>query len=98
MRERRSKRIKGYDYSHPGAYFVTVCAHNRDLLFGEIKDGMTILNEYGEIVKKEWTRTPRIRVNIDIDIFAVMPNHLHRIKWFKPKNSAIPQKIPFPPS
>ncbi len=78
-RHRRSTRLKSYDYSQPGAYFVTICAHNRDLLFGGIKDGMVVLNKYGEIVKKEWTRTAQIRVNIDIDIFVIMPNHLHGI-------------------
>ena len=76
---RRSVRLKTYDYSQPGAYFVTICAYNRECLFSEIKDGILILNKYGEIAKDEWERTGRIRPNIVIDHFVIMPNHLHGI-------------------
>jgi len=79
MRNRRTMRLAGYDYSQAGAYFVTICAYNRECLFGEIKDGILILNKYGEIVKDEWERTGRIRPNIIIDDFVIMPNHLHGI-------------------
>ena len=51
---RRSIRLRGYDYSQAGAYFVTNCTHDRECLFGEIMDGKMVLNQYGEIVIDEW--------------------------------------------
>ena len=68
---RRSIRLKGYDYSQSGAYFVTICTHNRGLLFEE--------EEVRKILDKEWLNTGRIRQNVILDEFVVMPNHLHGI-------------------
>ena len=51
---RRSIRLKGYDYRQPGAYFVTICAFQRQCLFGEIVNGQMRLNQYGEIVAEQW--------------------------------------------
>ena len=76
---RRSIRLKNYDYSQPGGYFITIVTHNRQCLFGNIVDGEMRLNEYGELVKTEWQKTGIIRPNIVIDAFVVMPNHLHGI-------------------
>ena len=74
-----SIRLPGYDYSQPGAYFITIVTHNRQCLFGEIVDGEMMRNEFGEIVKTEWQKTGALRPNIDVDAFIVMPNHLHGI-------------------
>ncbi len=74
-----SIRLPGYDYSRPGAYFITIVTHNRQCLFGNIVDGKMILNEYGELAQNEWLKTGVIRPNIVIDAFVVMPNHLHGI-------------------
>ncbi|HQH19827.1 MAG TPA: transposase [Bacteroidales bacterium] len=74
-----SIRLPGYDYSRPGAYFITIVTHNRQCLFGEIVDGEMTLNEFGEIVKTEWQKTGILRPNIDVNTFIVMPNHLHGI-------------------
>jgi len=76
---RRSIRLQGYDYSRSGAYFVTVCAYNKECLFGEIVDGKMVLNEYGNIILREWMRTPVIRMEMSIDEFVIMPNHIHGI-------------------
>ncbi len=76
---RHSIRLPGYDYSQPGAYFITICTHNRQCLFGEIVDGEIMMNEFGELVKTEWQKTGIIRPNIVIDAFVIMPNHLHGI-------------------
>lgn len=76
---RRSIRLKNYDYSQPGSYFITICTQDRDCLFGEIKNGMMYLNEYGELVKYEWLRTSEIRPNIIVDEFIILSNHLHSI-------------------
>ncbi len=76
---RRSIRLKGYDYSQPGAYFVTMVTHGRMHLFGEIVDGVMRLNDFGEIAQAEWLKTPSIRPEIALDEFQIMPNHFHAI-------------------
>ena len=78
---RRSIRLPMYDYSDHGAYFVTICAHRRECIFGEVEDGAMRLNEVGRIVKEEWEKSIEIRNEIELDEFVVMPNHLHGIVW-----------------
>lgn len=75
--DRRSLRWRDHDYAGTGTYFVTICTQGRDLLFGEVLNGEMRLNACGEIVEEEWMRTGVIRPEVEIDIFAVMPNHLH---------------------
>lgn len=79
--KRHSIRLKGYDYSEEGAYFVTIVTDHREILFGKVVDGQMVLNELGEIVKKEWLKTGELRQNIEIidDEFCIMPNHFHGI-------------------
>ncbi len=79
MHERRSIRLQGYNYTQPGYYFVTICAHDRECIFGKIVDGQMILNEYGKIVETEWMRTAQMRANVNLDEHVIMPNHLHGI-------------------
>ena len=76
---RRSIRLRGYDYSQPGVYFVTLCTHNQEHLFGEVVDGEMRLNELGQVVREEWLRSAEIRREIILDAFVIMPNHLHGI-------------------
>jgi len=76
---RRSIRLRGYDYSRPGAYFVTLCTQNRECLFGNVTGGVMHLNELGKIIQSEWFRTKEIRNEIKLDAFVVMPNHLHGV-------------------
>jgi REP element-mobilizing transposase RayT len=76
---RRSIRLKDYDYSQAGAYFVTICVHYKRNFFGEIIDGCMQLTHTGEIVQSEWLRTEVVRPNVAVDEFIVMPNHLHGI-------------------
>lgn len=80
---RRSIRLQGYDYSQPGAYFITLVAHRRECLFGEIVGGDMQLSPLGRIVYDEWIRSIGIRKEIHLyeDEFIVMPNHLHAIVW-----------------
>ena len=80
---RRSIRLKGYDYTQPGAYFITVVTHDRECLFGEIVDGEMRLNEFGEIVRAEWFKTAVVRPYVMLypDEFVMMPNHTHGIIW-----------------
>ncbi len=79
VHHRRSIRLKGYDYAHPGAYFITICTHDRACLFGEIADGEMILNEAGRIVEKCWREIPMHFPHVALDEFVVMPNHVHGI-------------------
>ena len=80
---RRSIRLKGYDYSQAGAYFVTICTKDRACLLGAVVDGDMRLNEFGEIVRDEWLRSTDIRreMKLNPDEFVVMPNHIHGIIW-----------------
>jgi putative transposase len=79
LRGRRSIRLKGYDYSQDGGYFVTVCAYGRECLFGQIENGQMQLNEYGEIVTDIWRNIPEHYQFVQLDEFVVMPNHIHGI-------------------
>ena len=78
-RERKSTRLKTYDYTQTGAYFVTICTHNREHLFGEIVLDQMQLNHYGRIVHTQWQGLPSHYPHISIDTFIVMPNHTHAI-------------------
>lgn len=79
IHHRRSVRLKDYDYSRVGAYFVTVCAWQRECLFGEVVDGAMRLNEYGRVVQACWDDLPDHYPHIELDTFAIMPNHIHGI-------------------
>lgn len=76
---RRSIRLKGYDYSLPGAYFVTCCTHDREALFGEVIDEEMVVNDLGEIVQQAWDDLTTHYRHVGLDAFVVMPNHVHGI-------------------
>ncbi len=77
--QRRSIRLKGYDYTQRGAYFITICTKEHKCYFGEIVDGEMVLNNVGIIVRNKWIQTESIRQNIMLDEFVIMPNHIHGI-------------------
>ena len=79
MKRRRSMRLPDHDYREHGSYFVTICTHNAVCLFGKVEDGETILSNMGNIAFDEWLRTARVRSNVELDAFVVMPNHIHGI-------------------
>ena len=79
IHHRQSIRLRGYDYSQAGAYFVTLCTHQRQLLFGEIVDGIMILNAAGVIVCNEWKKISAMRHDVSLGEFVIMPNHMHGI-------------------
>jgi REP element-mobilizing transposase RayT len=94
IHHRRSIRLKGYDYSQAGLYFITICCQDRRCLFGEIIDGKMILNEYGQIAYDEWVKTPEIRKNVELGEFIIMPNHIHGIiRLFRRGESHSPEII-----
>ncbi len=79
MNHRRSIRLKDYDYSQAGAYFITICAHQRECSFGEIVNDQLIPTEIGRIVQDVWNTLPDRYSEIESDAFALMPNHMHGI-------------------
>ncbi len=79
IHHRRSIRLKGYDYTQAGAYFVTIVTQGREALFGEVVNGEMRLNRYGEIVQAAWFDLPRHYRHVELGAFVVMPNHVHGI-------------------
>ena len=78
---RRSIRLPGWDYTRPGAYFVTLCTQDRTHLFGRILDGVMQLSEWGETALRCWQAIPHHFSNTALDEFVIMPNHVHGILW-----------------
>jgi REP-associated tyrosine transposase len=77
---RRSIRLRDYDYRQNGAYFVTICAYNRERWFGEItENGDMIANPFGDVVIDCWNAIPLHFPQVETDAFVLMPNHLHGI-------------------
>jgi putative transposase len=76
---RKSIRLKGYDYTRPGAYFVTICFHGGDRELGYIANGQIRLSPIGEIVSHAWHDLPNHYPHILLDEFMIMPNHVHGI-------------------
>ena len=84
IHHRRSLRLKGYDYRQAGAYFVTVCTHDRLCLFGDVVDGDMRLDEAGQAVADAWQDLPNHYRHVALDAFVVMPNHIHGIVFISP--------------
>jgi len=76
---RRSIRLKEYDYSQPGLYYITICTYNRELLFGNIFNNKIFLNNAGIMVKKFWCEIPLHFPITKLDEYIIMPNHIHGI-------------------
>ncbi|WP_027369977.1 transposase [Desulfovermiculus halophilus] len=83
IHNRRSIRLPGYDYSQAGAYFVTVCAHNRACLFGKITAERMNKNALGRTAANCWEEIPVHYPHAALDAFVIMPNHVHGILYIK---------------
>jgi REP element-mobilizing transposase RayT len=79
IHRRRSIRLKGYDYSSGGAYFVTVCAVGKESLFGKVANGEVCLNDAGRTVLAAWNELYTHYQGVQVDVHVVMPNHFHGI-------------------
>ncbi len=77
--DRKTIRLKGYDYAQNGAYFVTICIKNKECISGEILDGGILLNDAGEMIQTVWNALPEHYPHVELDQFVVMPNHMHGI-------------------
>ncbi|GIV71404.1 transposase [Caldilinea sp.] len=78
---RRSIRLKGYDYTQPGAYFITICTHDRAHFFGAVVNGVMRLNDAGCIAAQCWRDIPVHFPHVQLDVFVIMPNHIHGVLW-----------------
>ncbi len=79
IHHRRSIRLKGYDYTKAGLYFITICCQDRACMFGDVVNGEMMLNDAGMMVEHEWLKLPNRFKNIQLHEYVVMPNHFHAI-------------------
>jgi putative transposase len=79
IHHRRSIRLREFDYSSIGGYFVTTCVQNRECLFGDVIDGIMVLNDAGRLVESVWHGLTERFLSLELDAFIVMPNHVHFI-------------------
>ncbi len=81
IHHRRSIRLKGYDYTQLGAYYITIVTYQRQHHFGDVINGKMLLNELGQIAYDEWFKTTVLRPYVTLyeDEFVLMPNHVHGI-------------------
>ncbi|MBC7884508.1 MAG: hypothetical protein H7X99_03490 [Saprospiraceae bacterium] len=97
---RRSIRLKGYDYSQEGLYFITICCESREYRFGKIENGDMILNDAGKNADECWLEIPKHFPNAILHEYIVMPNHVHGIielsgvENFQPRQNEFQKLIP----
>jgi putative transposase len=96
IHNRKSIRLKGYDYSHPGFYYVTLCTQDRENRFGDILNGEMILNGAGKMVDEEWKRIKDRYGYVILDTYQIMPNHLHGILQITSPKSVETGLVPVP--
>jgi REP element-mobilizing transposase RayT len=89
-RHRKSLRLKHYDYSRAGLYFITICTQNRECILGHIRKGEVVLNDAGKMVEKLWREIQEDFSNTVLHEYVIMPNHLHGIIEITPAPAPIP--------
>ena len=77
--ERKIARLREYNYRQSGTYTITICAHERRLVFGKIQNGIMRLHPFGRIAQEDWLAIPSHYSNMTLDEFIIMPNHIHGI-------------------
>jgi putative transposase len=98
IHHRHSIRLQGYDYSQVGAYFVTIVAWRREMLFGEIVDGKMVSNDFGKIVAEKWQWLETQYNYVELGIWVVMPNHHHGILIIHDDGRGDSRIAPTPPA
>ena len=92
-KNRKLNRLKNYNYSNEGLYFVTICIKNRHNLFGKIENNQMILNQYGKIIFQQWKWLFKRYEYVKQDEFVVMPNHVHGILIIIPGRDVIGRDV-----
>ncbi len=92
IQQRHSIRLKGYDYSQTGYYFVTICTRNRECILGHVVDGEMQLSKIGQLVQIVWNDLLKRFGNLELDKFTVMPNHIHGIITIVEAGLALPKE------
>ena len=77
MYKRKPNRLKEYDYSNAGYYFITICTKNKHPLFGKINGTRALLNEYGKIIENNLKNIQKIYRQTELDYYVIMPDHIH---------------------
>ena len=95
--KRNEIRLKGADYSASGAYFITICTHEKTCIFGQIYNKEVRLNDLGRVANAVWDEVPLHFPQVQTDAWVVMPNHVHGIVFFRGSSSQSVEIIP-PPS
>ena len=90
---RKTIRLKGYDYSQPGFYYVTICTQDRIERFGDVEHDKMILHNAGKMVDAEWNRIPERYEHVIIDEYQMMPNHFHGILQITSPANGVRQTI-----
>ncbi len=93
IHHRKSIRLRGYDYSQAGAYFVTIVTFQRAGLFGDIVKAEMVLNETGKIIQKWWDDIPHHFPGVETGAFVIMPNHVHGIIIIHDRRGAVPAPL-----
>ncbi|MCR4277307.1 MAG: transposase [Candidatus Roizmanbacteria bacterium] len=97
IKHRKQNRLKGFDYSKNGYYFVTICTNKRRCEFGTVKNEIMTLNHYGKIVEKCYEDLINHYSNCVLDEFIIMPNHIHGIIIIQNINQHVGNGLkPFP--
>ena len=86
---RRSIRLSHYDYSQPGAYFITMVTHGRDCLFGKIVRGDMQLSAMGQIAEEHWRLIPEHFLHVALGAYVIMPDHVHGIIIIQASSDAV---------
>ena len=85
MHQRKNIRLKEYDYTQKGYYYITICTKNMQHQFGSVVDNRMILNENGKLIESIIEEYNKNSVKIKNDYYQIMPNHIHMIIEFKDK-------------
>lgn len=96
IKQRRQIRLKKYNYSDEGWYFVTICTKDRQEYLGNIVDNEMKLNKCGKIMIRYWSEIPKHFKNVELDKFQIMPNHIHGIIVIRNVNQYVGAGFPRP--
>jgi len=94
IHHRNSIRLKGYDYSQVGGYYLTIVTYGRKILFGDVVGGEIRVNAMGKIAQECWSEIPVHFPNVGVDVFTVMPNHVHGILFIYENNPVETNSFP----